>query len=235
MPDHPVATREDWLAARLALLDAEKEVTRRNDEVARQRQALPWVRVDKDYRFDSEDGEVTLPDLFRGRSQLIVQHFMYGPDMETGCPSCSSVADGWDGFRVHLENHDVAMAAVSRAPIETLAAYKHRMGWSFPWVSSARSDFNFDFAVSFTSDRPGPDAEYNYRPVPGTPPPGESVEAPGVSTFALAGGDVYHCYSAYARGLDALWGMWQWLDRAPLGRNEDGWSFRRHDEYPDGG
>ncbi len=241
MTRHAEGTREEWLAARLALLDAEKELTRRGDELARQRQELPWVRVEKDYRFTTEEGEASLRDLFRGRSQLIVHHFMFGPSWTEGCPSCSSVADGFDGFRVHLEHHDVAMTAVSRAPIELLAAYKRRMGWSFPWASSFRSDFNVDFGVSFTEDQLAHGAEYNYRPVEvdvGSLPAGgeggdpvDAAEAPGMSAFVLGDDVVYHTYSAYARGMDALWGMYQWLDRAPLGRNDSERWYRRHDEY----
>ncbi len=233
MTSHTIGTREEWLAARLDLLESEKELTRRGDEVARQRQELSWVRVDKDYRFATEHGEATLADLFRGRSQLLVHHFMFGPDWTEGCPSCSSVADGYDGFRVHLEHHDVAMTAVSRAPLDKLVAYRQRMRWTFPWVSSYGSDFNFDFAVSFTADQSADDAEYNYRPLPGSPAAGEDVEAHGVSAFALEDGVVFHTYSTYARGADALWGMYQWLDRAPLGRNETDRWYRRHDEYPD--
>jgi predicted dithiol-disulfide oxidoreductase (DUF899 family) len=241
MTSHSTGSREQWLAARLKLLDAEKELTRRGDEVARQRQQLPWVRVDQEYRFDTEDGAASLRDLFRGRSQLIVHHFMFPPSWQHGCPSCSSVADGYDGFRVHLENHDVALTAVSRAPIELLAAYKQRMGWSFPWASSARSAFNFDFGVSYTKDALARGAQHNYRPLnvdvqslPGGGQGSEPVDAgesPGMSAFALDDDVVYHTYSTYARGTDALWGMYQWLDRAPLGRNEDGPWFHRHDEY----
>jgi len=236
MTTHTTATHEEWLAARRELLDAEKEHTRRGDELTRRRQALPWVRIDKDYRFDTEDGEATLADLFRGRSQLIVHHFMFGPHMAAGCPSCSSVADGYDGIRVHLENHDVAMATVSRAPLAALSAYKRRMGWDFPWVSSGRSDFNFDFDVSFTEDRltdvdRAEGLHHNYARTP-MDPDVLPAELPGMSAFVLDDGVVFHTYSAYARGADVLWGMYQWLDRAPLGRNEEGgqW-FRRHDEY----
>jgi predicted dithiol-disulfide oxidoreductase (DUF899 family) len=243
MTGHTIETAEGWRAARLELLEAEKALTRRSDEVARQRQALPWVRVEKDYRFEGEDGEVTLRDLFRGRSQLLVHHFMF-PDPAQGCPSCSSVADGYDGFRVHLEGHDVAMATVSRAPIDAITAYRTRMGWSFPWVSSMGSDFNFDFGVSYTEAQLAAGAEHNYRPlaidVAALPHDGETdepfpeAESPGLSTFVLDDGEVFHAYSAYARGTDGLWGMWQWLDRAPLGRNEGDFSwFHRHDEYED--
>ena len=165
MTIHMTGTREDWLAARLELLQAEKELTRRSDELAKRRQALPWVRVDKDFRFDTDDGQLSLPELFRGRSQLLVYHFMFGPDYKAGCPSCSMIADGFNGFAVHLANHDVMLWAVSRAPLAKLQAYKQRMGWSFPWASSDASDFNFDFNVSVTEEqqRAG-GAEYNYRP-----------------------------------------------------------------------
>lgn len=230
-----VGTREEWLAARVALLEDEKELTRRSDELARRRQQLPWVRINKEYRFDSEEGEASLRDLFRGRSQLIVHHFMFSPSWTAGCPSCSSVADGYNGFRVHLENHDVAMTTVSRAPIELLTAYKRRMDWSFPWASSFHSDFNFDFGVSYTEQQLAQGAEHNFSALnidlASLPGRGQGVEAHGVSAFALDDGVVYHTYSSYARGADVLWGMYQWLDRAPLGRNESGPWFRRHDEY----
>ena len=252
MTDHRTGTREEWLAARLELLEAEKELTRRGDELARRRQELPWVRVDKEYRFETEAGNATLAELFGGRSQLLVYHFMFGPDWQAGCPSCSSIADGFNGFAVHLAHHDVMLMAVSRAPLAKLVAYKRRMGWTFPWASSHGGDFNFDFNVAFTEQqqRAGT-VEYNYRraghamdaaPAPkpvarfaaacGTDAPTFSRDRPGVSAFAREGGAVYHTYSAYARGLDGLWGMHQWLDRAPKGRNETGgpW-WRRHDEY----
>src|SRR6187455_688469 len=164
MAKHKTGTREDWLAARLPLLEAEKELTRRSDELARRRQELPWVPIDKDYRFDTDEGSASLQDLFRGRSQLLVYHFMFGPDYKAGCPSCSSIADGFNGIAVHLANHDVTLGAVSRAPLSKLQAYKRRMGWTFPWASSAGGDFNADFAVGFTEaqQRAG-DVEYNYR------------------------------------------------------------------------
>jgi predicted dithiol-disulfide oxidoreductase (DUF899 family) len=238
-------TREEWLAARRELLDAEKEHTRKGDELARRRQELPWVRVDKEYTFDTDEGKASLPELFRGRSQLLVYHFMLGPDYKAGCPSCSAIADGFDGSAVHLMNHDVMFTAVSRAPLQNIQAFKRKMGWSFPWASAYESDFNYDFGVSITEEqqRSG-DVPYNYRSENFVPQDGarfvESVgtdlatfmrEAPGMSAFALEDGVVYHTYSAYARGLDGLWAMYQWLDRAPLGRNEsDGW-LRRHDEY----
>jgi predicted dithiol-disulfide oxidoreductase (DUF899 family) len=234
MTNHPTGTRDEWLEARLELLDAEKQLTRLNDDLARRRQELPWVRVDKDYVFDTEDGEATLTDLFRSRSQLFVYHFMYGPDWDEGCPSCSAVADGFDETHLHLQNHDVAFTAVSRAPLEKLLAYRDRMGWSFPWASSGRSDFNFDFNVSFTEESVANGGSHNFRPLEGwqLDPANLPFEGPGMSAFALEDGVVYHTYSAYSRGLDALWTMWQWLDRAPLGRNEGDLSwFRRHDQY----
>ena len=251
MTEHRTGTREEWLAGRLELLAAEKEHTRRGDELARQRQELPWVRIDKDYSFDTDERTASLPDLFRGRSQLLMYHFMFGPEYTGGCPVCSTIADCFSGFVVHLENHDVAMTAVSQAPIAVLQAYKRRMGWTFPWASSLGSEFNFDFDVSFTEEeqRSG-EVEYNFRPMntrPALDSPSEGLtevaamtgtdaatytrQAPGMSAFALEDGVVYHTYSAYARGLDALWGMYQWLDRAPKGRNEAGIWMRRHDEY----
>jgi predicted dithiol-disulfide oxidoreductase (DUF899 family) len=250
MTQHLTGTRDEWLAARLELLKAEKELTRRSDEMARQRQELPWVRTDKDYAFDTEDGKRSLPELFAGRSQLLVYHLMFGPDYKAACVSCSSIADGFNGIVPHLINHDVMFWAVSRAPLEKLQTYKQRMGWSFPWASSFGGAFNYDFAVSFTEaqKRDGV-AEYNFRRSPkptGTPNPKAAAfaamsgvdlptyarEAPGVSAFVLEDGVVYHTYSTFARGLDSLWGMYPWLDRAPKGRNEAGavWS-RRQDEY----
>ena len=243
-------TREEWLKARLELLEAEKELTRRSDELALRRQELPWVRVDKEYRFDTEEGSASLRDLFRGRSQLLVYHFMFGPDYEAGCPSCSSIADGFNGFEVHLANHDVTLCAVSRAPLEKLQGFKQRMGWTFPWASARGTDFNFDFDVAFTVEqqREGGIA-YNYRregawqlrgsdnPVStiasmtGTDSATYTRERPGMSAFALGDGVVYHTYSTFARGLDALWGMYQWLDRAPRGRNEQGVWWRHRDAY----
>ena len=227
-------TRDQWLDARLELLKAEKELTRLNDDLARKRRELPWVQINKDYRFDTEAGEATLVDLFRGRSQLLIYHFMYGPDWDEGCPSCSAVADGFDESHLHLQNHDVAFTAVSRAPLPKLLAYRERMGWTFPWASSGRSEFNFDFNVSFTAESIAEGQTYNFRPLEGwqVDPANLPFEGPGMSAFALRDGTVYHTYSAYARGVDALWNMWQWLDRAPLGRNEGNLSwFRRHDQY----
>src|ERR671923_1685733 len=239
--EHRTGTREEWLAARLELLAAEKELTRRSDELARQRQQLPWVRIEKDYPFETDEGSASLADLFQGRSQLLVYHFMFGPEYTAGCPACSAIADGFDRSHVHLANHDVTLMAISRAPIDAIQPYKQRMGWTFPWASSHGGDFNYDFNVSFTPEqRASGDGEYNYRPITATLPgslagetdgvaevaamTGTDVatytrEAPGMSAFALDDGVVYHTYSAYARGLDGLWGMYQWLDRAPLGRN----------------
>ena len=252
MTDHKTGTREEWLAARLELLAAEKELTRRSDELARQRQDLPWVRIDNKYVFDTDEGTASLADLFRGRSQLLMYHFMFGPDYEAGCPSCSAIADGFNGSVVHLANHDVTLCAVSRAPLAKLQAYKQRMGWSFPWASSSDSDFNYDFHVTHTREEWQSGAvEYNFRTVDlrlpetgeenpfvaaitssvGTDWPTYRTEGPGMSAFALDDGVIYHTYSTYERGVDALWGMYPWLDRAPLGRNETVLWWRRHDEY----
>jgi predicted dithiol-disulfide oxidoreductase (DUF899 family) len=262
MTDHITGTREEWLAARLKLLEAEKELTRRSDELARRRQELPWVQIDKEYRFETDDGTASLADLFRGRSQLLIYHFMFGPDYTAGCPSCSAIADGFDGFVVHLANHDVMLSAVSRAPLAKLQKYRGRMGWTFPWASSFGSDFNYDFNVSNTEEQQREGAvEYNYRreaasqsrgtegivaeiPSRSTPDGATTFaamsgtdratyirERPGMSAFTLEDGVVYHTYSTYARGLDGLWGMYQWLDRAPKGRNETGVWWHRHDEY----
>jgi predicted dithiol-disulfide oxidoreductase (DUF899 family) len=253
MSPHPIATREQWLAARLELLEAEKELTRRGDELARRRQALPWVPIEKAYAFQTEDGPASLADLFGGRSQLLVYHFMFGPDYTAGCPSCSAIADGFDGSVAHLQSHDVAFVAVSRAPLDQLLAYRRRMGWSFPWASSRDSDFNYDFNTSFTEEQMRGVVDYNYADRdmsaveslgPDSPPAqhGASAgvdvrtflrEAPGMSAFALQDGVVHHTYSTYARGLDGIWAMYQWLDRAPLGRNETAPWWRRHDEYAD--
>lgn len=251
MMRHMTGTREGSLAARLELLEAEKELTRRSDELAQRRRELPWVRVDKAYDFETEEGSATLTDLFGGRSQLLVYHFMFGPDYTAGCPSCSMIADGFNGFAVHLANHDVTLMAVSRAPLAKLQAYKRRMGWTFPWVSSRGGDFNFDFNVSFTEEQQRKGSiEYNYRrgghamdaaviPEPvaqfaatcGTDALTYTRDRPGLSAFVLEDGAIYHTYSTYARGLDGLWGAYQWLDRAPKGRNETGVWWRRHDEY----
>jgi len=259
MTKHTTGTRNEWLAARLELLAAEKELTRRSDELARRRQELPWVRIDKEYRFETDEGSASLADLFQGRTQLLVYHFMFGPDYTAGCPSCSSIADGFNGFVVHLANHDVMLWTVSRAPLERLQAYKRRMGWRFPWASSFGGDFNYDFGVAFTEEQQKSGTlEYNFRTMDtrseladeqtlavfGTDAATVMRETPGMSAFALEKGVLYHTYSAYTRGLDGLWGMYQWLDRAPRGRNETmvrgmgdlrgPFWFRRHDEYENG-
>src|SRR5271166_6853859 len=251
MTEHKTGTREEQLAERLELLKAEKEHTRRGDDLARRRQELPWVQVDKVYRFETDEGSASLADLFRGRSQLLVYHFMFGPDYAAGCASCSAIADGFNGIATHLANHDVMLWAVSRAPLAKLDAFKRRMGWTFPWASSHGGDFNFDFNVSITEQqqRAG-GVEYNYErsghaltattlPEPvlqnaamaGADAAVYVRERPGMSAFALEEGVVYHAYSTYARGLDGLWGMYQWLDRAPKGRNESGVWWRHHDAY----
>jgi predicted dithiol-disulfide oxidoreductase (DUF899 family) len=248
MTKHKTGTRNEWLAARLELLKAEKELTHRSDDLAQRRQDLPWVRIDKEYRFDTDEGSALLKELFRGRSQLLVYHFMFGPDYTAGCPSCSSIADGFEGSVVHLANHDVTLTAVSRAPLAKLQAYKRRMGWTFPWASSLSTDFNADFNVRFTEEQQREGGiEYNYHreaqwqlrggpivemaAMTGTDAATYTRERPGMSAFALEDGVVYHTYSTYARGLDGLWAMYQWLDRAPKGRNETGFWWRRHDEY----
>ena len=252
MTIHMTGTREEWLEARLGLLKEEKELTRRSDALAQRRQELPWVRVDKAYDFETADGSASLTDLFGGRSQLLVYHFMFGPDYRAGCPSCSAIADGFNGVHRHLANHDVTLMAVSRAPFAKLQAYRQRMGWTFPWASSAGGDFNHDFNVSFTEEEQRTGAiDYNYRrggfvmdalpttgPVAdfaamsGTDVPTYTRDRPGMSAFALEDGVIYHSYSTYARGVDGIWGMYPWLDRAPKGRNEAaGPWWRRHDEY----
>lgn len=260
--NHKIVSEKEWLAARIELLNAEKELTRHSDEVAPRRQQLPWVRIDKEYVFETDGGKASLADLFCGRSQLLIYHFMFGPEYAAGRPSCSAIADGFDGIAAHLANHDVMLGAVSRAPLGKLQEYKQRMGWSFPWASSLGSDFNYDFHVSFTEEQQHSAAiEYNYRTgnvssraneikaIEAAPEAGKKIaasvgtdwptytrEAPGMSAFVLEDGVVYHTYSTYERGLDGLWNMYQWLDRAPLGRNETGNSFwfRRHDEYENG-
>jgi len=260
---HKTGTRKQWLAARLRLLKAEKELTRRSDVIARRRQNLPWVRIEKDYRFETEKGNTSLAELFQGKTQLLIYHFMFGPDYSAGCPACSAIADGFDGLAIHLANHDVTLSAVSRAPLEKLQMYKRRMGWTFPWASSLGSDFNFDFNVWFNEEQQRDGGiEYNYErekaandalagktarkwqsrdgqgtveqiaAMAGTDVLTYTRERPGMSAFVLEDKVVYHTYSTYARGLDVLWGMYQWLDRAPKGRNETGLWFRRHDEYP---
>jgi predicted dithiol-disulfide oxidoreductase (DUF899 family) len=252
MTNHKVGTHEEWLAARKELLVREKEHTRRADELARERRELPSVRVDKEYSFDTDDGRMTLAELFDGHSQLLVYHFMFGPEFEAGCPACSAIADGFNGFHVHLANRaDARLVAVSRAPLEKLQAYKRRMGWTFPWASSFGGDFNYDFSASYTPEQSREGGEYNFASfgdrtdllnresglvVETAASTGATLaeflqEAPGMSAFILSDGVVYHTYSAYSRGLDALWGAYQWLDRAPLGRNGDDQIWVRHDEY----
>ena len=251
MTSHKTGTPQEWLTARLELLAAEKELTRRGDELSRLRRELPWVEIGKEYSFETDDGTASLADLFRGRSQLIIYHFMLGPDYNAGCPSCSAIADGFNGSVAHLVNHDVAFSAVSRAPLAKLQTYKKRMGWSFPWASSYGSDFNFDFGVAHTKEEWEAGAvKYNFHEEDMRPAAGQEGsldafstslvgtdwetfrrEGPGMSAFARQDGAVYHTYSTYGRGLDILWGAYQWLDRAPLGRNENGLWWRRHDEY----
>ena len=250
MATHKTGTRKEWLAERLELLKAEKELTRQGDELAQRRQELPWVRSTRSINSRPARGRPRCRDLFRGRSQLLVYHFMFGPDYTAGCPACSAIADGFNGVVTHLANHDVMLWAVSRAPFSKLQAYEKRMGWSFPWASSFGSEFNFDFCVGITEEQQKEGrVEYNYRregawrepaknsgeatfaAMTGTDPATYTRERPGMSAFVLEDGVVYHTYSAFARGLDACWGMYQWLDRAPLGRNEKDLWFRRHDEY----
>ena len=256
MTEHQVATREEWLAARKQLLEREKELTRRSDELARERRELPWVRVEKEYTFDTDGGTKTLAELFDGRSQLLVYHFMFGPEYtKGGCPTCSSMADAFDGLLPHLNNRDVTFLAISRAPLEQLRPYKRRMGWQFPWVSSSGSDFNFDFGVSFTKEqqqgeasstttarsirrrcfKPGGGPVAQNAAATGTDVAGYTRQAPGMSAFALDDDAVYHTYSSFARGVEFLMYYYPLLDRAPKGRNEGGelW-MRRHDEYPAG-
>src|SRR5205814_3287500 len=225
MSTHRIATREQWRAERLDLLEAEKDLTHRSDELARRRQELPWVKIDKDYRFDTDEGSASLPDLFKGRSQLLVYHFMFGPDYSAGCPSCSAIADGFNGIAGHLANHDVMLWTVSRAPLAKLQEYKKRLGWTFPWASSADGQFNSDFSASFTEEEQRKGIEYNYeREEPVAPISSRTTsdgaskfaamcgtdvntyvrERPGMSASALEDGVAYHTYSTYARGLDGL-------------------------------
>ncbi len=262
MSKHLIGTRKEWLAKRLELLEAEKEATRRSDELAQRRQELPWVKIDKEYRFETDAGAASLADLFRGRSQLLVYHFMFGPDYQAGCPSCSAIADGFNGIAVHLANHDVMLTAVSRAPFAKLQAFQKRMGWTFPWASSYGGDFNPDFNVWFDEEQQRSGGiEYNYKrePAAAGPARGKTIaewqqrgsegpialfaaaagtdadtyirERPGMSAFVREDGVIYHTYSTYARGVDSLWNMYQWLDRAPKGRNESGLWWRHHDDY----
>jgi predicted dithiol-disulfide oxidoreductase (DUF899 family) len=251
---HKTGTRQEWLKARLDLLRAEKEYSQQGDALARRRQELPWVQIDKEYRFDTDEGGAALKDLFQGRSQLLVYHFMFGPDWKAGCPSCSMIADAFNGSYTHLANHEVMLWAVSRAPLAKLQEYKRRMGWTFPWASSQGSDFNFDFSTSYTKEQQSEGIEYNFHREPelqwraGEVGGGEGAEnkiaamcgidaaaygreRPGMSAFALQDGLVYHTYSTYARGVDPFFGVYHWLDRAPKGRNEAGVWWHRHDEY----
>ncbi len=259
LEDRQVVSQAEWVAARLALLNEEKELTRLSDEIARRRQALPWVKIDKDYRFETQEGKVSLADLFKGRSQLVVYHFMFGPGYTAGCPACSSTADSFNGVLPHLKARDVTMICISRAPLEKLLDYRRRMGWSFNWASSYDSDFNFDFGVSVAEpphEIPSPlkanevaafpmlnDQHFRDKLPPitaqnagasGTDVAGYFSEGHGVSVFARDGGSVYRCYSSYARGTEFLMGYYAILDRTPKGRDEGGpmgtW-LRRHDEY----
>jgi predicted dithiol-disulfide oxidoreductase (DUF899 family) len=240
MAEHKLGTREEWQEARNSLLEREKELTRRNDELARERRELPWVAIDKEYSFDTEDGTKTLAELFDGRSQLIVYNFMFGPAYTAGCPVCSSAADGFDGAAAHLGARDVTFLCISRAALEKLQEYRRRMGWSLPWVSSQGSDFNFDFGASHTEEEVKPFLEADLGPVPelavacGTDPAGYLTEGPVLTSFALEDGDVYQTYSTGARGLEFMMGFYGFLDRAPKGRDEgdppEMW-IRRQDEY----
>lgn len=227
---NPVVSQDKWLAARRDFLKAEKELTHLRDKVAKQRLELPWVKIDKEYVFDTLDGPCTLPELFDGRSQLLVQHFMFGPGWKEGCPSCSYMADHTDGMNLHLANHDVSMVAVSRAPLADIERYRKRMGWQFKWVSSNGSSFNYDFRVSFTPEEVASGRiDYNFGEWDET---GE--EWPGVSAFIKdESGDVYRTYSTYGRGVEVMMGTYAMLDLAPKGRNESSgmeW-VRRHDRY----
>lgn len=231
--DHKVVTQSEWQKARIALLKKEKKMTRLRDELAVERRALPWVKIEKEYAFDAPEGKVTLADLFKGRSQLVIYHFMFGPEWKEGCPSCSFVSDHIDGTLVHLSNRDVSVAVVSRAPLTKIVAFKNRMGWKFNWVSSFDSDFNTDFNVSFTKTKKAEGTVfYNY-----TRQKFPSEEAPGVSVFYKdAAGNIFHTYSTYGRGVEALIGTYTILDMAPKGRDEDHLQFgmqwvRHHDHY----
>ena len=234
MPQHKIVSQSEWTAQRKALLAREKEFTVARERLSAERRALPWVKVEKPYVFDTPAGKKALAELFDGKNQLIVYHFMLGPGWVEGCPSCSYLADHFDGAIVHLAHRDAAFVVVSRAPLAEIEAYKKRMGWRFEWVSSFGSDFNFDYRVSFREDEMGKDGDYNYERQEIT-----SDEMPGASVFYKdAGGAIFHTYSAYARGLDILVGAYNWLDLTPKGRDEAElpWSMawvRRHDEYDD--
>jgi predicted dithiol-disulfide oxidoreductase (DUF899 family) len=234
MLTNPVVSREKWLEARKALLATEKEETKLRDKIRAERQKMPWVKVDKTYMFDTPAGKKTLADLFDGRSQLMIYHFMFGPDWEAGCPGCSFLADHIDGTLAHLNNHDVTLVCVSRAPLDKIETYKKRMGWKFPWLSSFGSDFNFDYHVSFTKEElDSGKVFYNFRETSGDD---ANDELPGMSAFFRDdAGNVYHTYSDYARGGEEILTTLMILDRAPKGRNETSTlSFvKRHDEYED--
>jgi predicted dithiol-disulfide oxidoreductase (DUF899 family) len=240
-PDHSVGTREEYEAARDELLKKEKELTRRNDELTEERRALPWLEIDKEYRFQTEHGERSLADLFDGRSQLVVYHFMFGPAYEAGCPVCSSSADSFDGAVAHLNARDTTFTAISRAPLDKLVAYRDRMGWSFPWASSEGSDFNFDFGASHTEEQIKSFLDSGPSPVMekiaeqcGTDAAGFIAEGPALTVFARENGTVYQTYATGTRGLEFMMGYYGYLDRVPKGRDEtdstDHW-IRRHDEY----
>ena len=242
MAQHKTATREEWLAARNQLLAAEKELTRRGDQLAEQRRDLPWVPVDKEYRFDTEHGPRTLAELFDGRSQLLVYHFMFGPAFAAGCPVCSSAADTFNGAVPHLNARGVTFTAISRAPLDKLLGYRQRMGWTFPWASSYGTDYNFDLEISRPEEVTRAALAGGVPPVVtrladdcGTEPAAYLSEMPVMSSYALDGGTVYLTYSTTARGLEFMMGYYGFLDRSPLGRNEgdppEMW-LRRHDEYP---
>lgn len=231
--NHPVVSPDQWLAERRALLAREKELVRQHDQIAGERRALPWVRIDKDYTFDTPEGRRTLADLFEGRRQLLVQHFMFGPGWEQGCPSCSYMADHTDGMNVHLANRDITFVAISRAPLADIERFRRRMGWQFKWVSSHGSEFNRDFDVSFTpEERAKGEVYYNYgmRPFP-------SEEAPGISVFYKDdAGEIFHTYSTYGRGVEVMMGAYQLMDLTPKGRDEQNLAYtmewvRHHDRY----
>jgi len=231
---HPVVSRDQWLAARTALLAQEKELTRLRDDLARRRRALPWVKVDKPYVFEGPRGRETLADLFDGRGQLVVYHFMFGPDWDAGCKSCSFWADNFEGIGVHLAHRDVRLVAISHAPFPKIEAFRRRMGWTFPWFSASETDFNYDYGVSFTPEAlRGEGAPYNY-----TNREKRMTELPGVSVFARTADGVFHTYSTYGRGIDLLNGAYNFLDLVPKGRDEAGlpatqaW-VRHHDDYAD--
>ncbi|WP_225865786.1 DUF899 domain-containing protein [Dyadobacter aurulentus] len=228
---HPVVDREEWTKARIALLKEEKELSKLSERLAEKRRSLPWVKVDKDYVFESEDGKVSLSDLFKGNSQLFIYHFMFAPEWEEGCPGCSFMADHLDGPNLHIPHHDVSIAVVARAPLSKILPFKKRMGWQFPWVSSFESDFNYDYHVSFSEEQvKSGEIYYNYE----TLPHDSDTESPGASVFYKdAGGQIYHTYSTYSRGLDIVLGAHHLLDMTPKGRNEDStmdW-MRHHDKY----